>query len=44
MKKIVTNYRYYVMAFLGLVAMLGIFAVPADNLPAKDLDLRPGIV
>lgn len=36
MKKIVTNYRYYIMAFLGLVAMLGIFAVPANNLPAKD--------
>ena len=36
MKKIVTNYRYYIMAFLVLVAMLGIFAVPANNLPAKD--------
>ncbi|WP_294610947.1 hypothetical protein [uncultured Bacteroides sp.] len=33
MKKILTNYRYYVLAALATVAVLGIFAVPIDNLP-----------
>lgn len=33
MKKIVTNYRYYVMTALCLVTIMGIFAVPAEDLP-----------
>lgn len=36
MKKIVTNYRYYLIVVLGLVCMLGIFGVPADDLPFAD--------
>lgn len=33
MKKILLNYRYYVLVFLAIVAILGIFAVPIDELP-----------
>lgn len=33
MKKILTNYRYYVLFVLVTVAMLGIFSVPVDDLP-----------
>lgn len=33
MKKIFTNYRYYVLLVLGLIALIGIMAVPAENLP-----------
>ena len=33
MKKIICNYRYWVLLIMGTIAMLGIFAVPADELP-----------
>lgn len=33
MKKILANYRYYVLVVLATIAILGIFAVPVDNLP-----------
>lgn len=33
MKKILTNYRYYVLFVLVTVAMFGIFSVPVDDLP-----------
>lgn len=33
MKKILSNYRYYVLIVLAIVVMLGIFAVPAEDLP-----------
>lgn len=33
MKKILTNYRYYVLFVLVMVAMFGIFSVPVDDLP-----------
>lgn len=33
MKKILANYRYYVLAILATVAILGIFAVSVDDLP-----------
>ena len=33
MKKILSNYRYYVLVILAITVMLGIFAVPAENLP-----------
>ena len=33
MKKIICNYRYWVLLILGTTAMLGIMAVPADELP-----------
>lgn len=33
MKKIICNYRYWVLLILGTIAMLGIMAVPADELP-----------
>ena len=33
MKKIITNYRYYVLFVLCVVCCLGIFAVPEDELP-----------
>ncbi len=36
MKKILTNYRYYVLVVLATVAMLGIFSVPNDNLPVAN--------
>ena len=36
MKKIFTNYRYYVLLVLGLLALIGIMAVPADELPMRD--------
>ena len=31
MKRILTNYRYYVLFILGLVAIIGIFSIPSDN-------------
>lgn len=34
MKKIFSNYRYYVLFVLGLIATIGFFAVPDDELPA----------
>lgn len=33
MKKILSNYRYYVLVALITVALFGIFAVPVDDLP-----------
>ena len=33
MKKIICNYRYWVLLILGTIAMLGIMEVPADELP-----------
>lgn len=33
MKKIICNYRYWVLMVLGTIAMVGIMAVPADELP-----------
>ena len=33
MKKIICNYRYWVLLILGVIAVLGILAVPADELP-----------
>ena len=33
MKKILTNYRYYVLFALAVIAILGIFAVPIDRQP-----------
>lgn len=33
MKKIICNYRYWVLMLLGTIAMVGIMAVPADELP-----------
>ena len=33
MKKILTNYRYYVLFVFGLITLLGIFATPLDELP-----------
>lgn len=33
MKKIIRNYRYWVLLIMGTIAMLGIMAVPADELP-----------
>lgn len=33
MKKILSNYRYYVLVVLAIAAMLGVFAVPAEDLP-----------
>lgn len=33
MKKILTNYRYYVLFVLVTVAMFGIFSVPVADLP-----------
>ena len=33
MKKIICNYRYWVLLILGTIAMLGILAAPADELP-----------
>lgn len=32
MKKIISNYRYYVLALLCVVCYLGVFAVPNDEL------------
>lgn len=32
MKKIILNYRYYVLALLCVVCCLGVFAVPDDEL------------
>lgn len=36
MKKIVNVICYAVIAVLGIVCLLGIFAVPDDNLPMSD--------
>lgn len=33
MKTILTNYRYYVLFALAVIAILGIFAVPIDGQP-----------
>lgn len=33
MKKILANYRYYVLTLLGIVAFVGVLSVPADELP-----------
>lgn len=33
MKKIICNYRYWVLLILGTIAMVCILAVPADDLP-----------
>lgn len=33
MKKIICNYRYWVMLILAVIAVLGIMAVPADEVP-----------
>lgn len=33
MKKIICNYRYWVLLMLGTIAMAGITAVPVDELP-----------
>lgn len=33
MKKIICNYRYWALLILGVIAVLGILAVPADELP-----------
>lgn len=33
MKKIFTNYRYYVLFVLATIAVFGIFSVPVDDLP-----------
>lgn len=34
MKKIFSNYRYYVLFVLGLITTISFFAVPDDELPA----------
>lgn len=36
MKKIFSNYRYYVLTVLATVAVIGILSVPAEGLPAAD--------
>ena len=33
MKKVISNYRYYVLTLLCVVCCLGVFAVPNDELP-----------
>lgn len=33
MKKILTNYRYYILAVLAVITVLCLIAVPNDNLP-----------
>lgn len=33
MKKIICNYRYWVMLILAVIAVLDIMAVPADEVP-----------
>ena len=33
MKKIICNYRYWALLIIGAIAILGIMAVPADELP-----------
>ena len=33
MKKIICNYRYWVLLILGVIVVLGILAAPADELP-----------
>lgn len=36
MKKIYSNYRYYVLTVLATVAVIGILSVPAEGLPAAN--------
>ena len=36
MKKILANYRYYVLAALVAIAMIGILSEPSECLSAKD--------
>ncbi len=33
MLKIISNYRYWVLLVLTLIALFGLFAVPSDTLP-----------
>lgn len=33
MKKVITNYRYWLLLIVACVATLGLFAVPVDELP-----------
>lgn len=33
MKKVLTNYRYYLLALLAVLTILGIFSEPAEELP-----------
>lgn len=35
MKKILRNYRYYVLLLLGCLALIGIMSVPAEELPTR---------
>ena len=35
MKNILRNYRYYVLLLLGCLALIGIMAVPAEELPTR---------
>ena len=35
MKKILRNYRYYVLLLLGCLALIGIMAVPDEELPTR---------
>lgn len=39
MKKYLTNWRYYVLCALWVVCILGIFAIPGDDLPAFEWTL-----
>lgn len=36
MKKILSNYRYYVLAVVFTVAIIGIFSVPNDEMPTTN--------
>lgn len=36
MKKILTNYRYYVLVVLAFVATIGILSAPIDSLPVAN--------
>lgn len=33
MKRIIVNYRYWVLIIIALIAFIGTFAVPGDDLP-----------
>ena len=33
MKKVISNYRYYVLTLLCVVCCLGVFSVPQEDLP-----------
>lgn len=35
MKRLLKNYRYYVLLLLGGLALIGIMAVPAEELPTR---------